>query len=102
MANNFNKHTNRLFRSSKILPFAGNIAFALYECDAENEEDDGEEESIYVMLYVNEEAVVIPACGETLCKYIDVRQFYSRFVDACNFDELCEVDTSNTHEHDEL
>ncbi|XP_069125102.1 multiple inositol polyphosphate phosphatase 1-like [Argopecten irradians] len=100
-ANNFEKQTTRQFRSSKILPFAANLVFVLYECEPDVDMEDFEEsdeENIYVKMFVNEEAVIIPACGEILCKYSDVRKYYFKHVDRCDFEKVCEINKV----HDEL
>jgi hypothetical protein len=66
----------------------------LYQCEASEFDP---EEMYVVRLFVNEEPVVIPACGKDICKYSDFVKHYEKFVD-CNYSDICE----NKKEHDEL
>lgn len=88
LANNFAQNTYRKFHGAEISPFAANIAVGLYRCSAEN----------YVTkFFVNEVAVHIPACGHTICSFLDVMNYYSRLA-YCNFDHIC----NHTNNHQPL
>lgn len=104
LRSNFKNHINRKFQAGKILPFSANIAFALFECDSENEADaeDDIEDSFYLKILVNEEPVEIPACGKTVCSYKQVKKYYQNFIN-CDYESICSAKKNdNTHNHDEL
>lgn len=79
-AENYLANEKRTFRTSDIVPFSANIALALYNCGASGH---------VVKIFVNEEAVVIPACGKMVCNYMDIKQYYKQLVN-CNFNAICE------------
>lgn len=89
---NFHDMKNRVFKSSRILPFSANLAMVLYKCDTESSDTD-----FGIRFYVNEEPLIIPACGDYVCSYEQVRDIYSQHVDQCHFDNIC-----RTNVHDEL
>lgn len=86
---------NRLFKSSRILPFSANFAIVLYKCDhpevAASSLDD-----YVVRFYVNEQPQKIPVCDNYVCKFNQVKEAYKHHID-CDFNEVCRV-----HAHDEL
>ncbi|KAK3098001.1 hypothetical protein FSP39_015213 [Pinctada imbricata] len=82
-ARNFAAMKNRLFSVNTVVPFSANIGFILYDCG------NGLPDDQLVRLYVNEEPMVIPACGSVTCNYSDVRRYYSSMVDKCNWDDVC-------------
>nr|XP_022316254.1 multiple inositol polyphosphate phosphatase 1-like isoform X2 [Crassostrea virginica] len=98
-ADNFQLHRNRKFRSSRVLPFSANFAVALYQCDSGEDVEDYIE--YVVRFYANEKTVDIPACGQKVCSYKKVREFYKNHVDDCKFHQMCrnpEPKGSNKHE----
>ena len=98
-ADNFQLHRNRKFRSSRVLPFSANFAVALYQCDSGEDVEDYIE--YVVRFYANEKTVDIPACGQKVCSYKKVREFYKNYVDDCKFHQMCrnpEPKGSNKHE----
>ncbi|KAJ8318662.1 hypothetical protein KUTeg_003753 [Tegillarca granosa] len=98
-ANNFEFHKDRLFKSSKIMPFSANFAMAVYECD--EDPDNNDENDLYVIkFFVNEKQVIIPACDSFVCPYKSVRDYYSDKIDKCHFEDLCS--TEKPAAHDEL
>ncbi|BFZ18121.1 hypothetical protein BsWGS_21160 [Bradybaena similaris] len=90
-ADNYDHHSQRLFRTSHILPFSGNILFVLYECvlDEFSEEDEIEEADYYIKMFVNEEPKLIPGCEELHCPYNEVRDYYHDLIEQCDFKKLC-------------
>ncbi|CAG5114525.1 unnamed protein product [Candidula unifasciata] len=91
-ADNYHQQSQRLFRTSNILPFSGNILFVLYECvpDEFGEDEEIEEADYYLRMFVNEEPALIPGCEELYCPYNVVRDYYHDFVDQCHFKKLCQ------------
>jgi len=76
---------NRQWRTSRIAPFASNIAFVLYDCD----------DGYRVKLMHNEEEYEFPGCGEMYCPYERVQQIYSAVsYDNCDFSTLCSLPPS--------
>ena len=68
----------------------------LYKCDYQDEPQPSIEDFV-VRFYVNEQAVTVPACGDYVCSYKQVREMYTRLVDQCDFDQFC-----RNKKHDEL
>lgn len=94
---NFQEMKLRVFKSSKILPFSANLAWVLYKCDYEEEPQPSVNDFV-LKLYVNEQAVKIPACDDYICPYKKVREAYAKDIDNCNFEQRCESKIA----HDEL
>lgn len=93
---NYQQMKDRVFRSSKILPFSANLALVLYKCDYGDEPEPSFNDFV-IRFYVNEQPVVVPACGDYVCSYNQVRDLYSHHVDNCDFRRVCA-----TNKHDEL
>ncbi|XP_045211715.2 multiple inositol polyphosphate phosphatase 1-like [Mercenaria mercenaria] len=93
---NFHEMKDRVFKSSRILPFSANIAMVLYKCDYETEPEPSVNDFV-LRFYVNEEPVIVPACGDYVCSYSKVRDMYTHHVDRCDFENVC-----RTKVHDEL
>ena len=77
---------NRKFRSSHITPLAANLAFVLYACPGVKKSATN---TYAVKLLVNEQEIVIPKCGKTVCAYNDVKEAYKSSYEDCNKDALC-------------
>lgn len=90
-ADNYDQHSQRLFRTSHILPFSSNILFVLYECVPDEIEGDEEIEEVdyYIKMFVNEEPKLIPGCEELHCAYNEVRDYYHDLIEKCDFKKLC-------------
>jgi len=82
LASDYKDNTHRKFHGSNIVPFSANLAIGLYKCDNSSE--------FVIKIFVNEETVEIPACGQTVCSYTDARKYYNNLVD-CNFEKLCDI-----------
>ena len=90
---------NRLWRTSKIGPFAGNVVFVLMDCDDQsllscNGGDYGEA----VLLYVNEELTAIPGCGKDgwgkdRCTLEKLEELFSG---PCDFETICNIGQEDT------
>ena len=93
MADNYDRHGQRQFRTTHLSPFASNIAFVLSNCSARAGELAGggtaDGEQFYVRLLFKERPLVLPACGRLDCPYSVVRKHYSEYIDACKFNEMC-------------
>lgn len=89
LASNYNANKNRKFRTSSIGPFSANLGFGLYSCKMQKKH--------IVKLFVNEEAMKIPKCGDDSdsCLYQDFLQIYKSLGTDCDFDKLCSVQTSS-------
>ena len=90
---------NRKFKSSQILPFSGNIALILYDCNngVGSQNSEPSSDKFVLRVYVNEQPQVIPACDDYVCRYNDVRDSYKHHVDHCDFHSSCKLT-----KHDEL
>lgn len=101
MADNYDRHRLRQFRTSRLSPFASNVAFVLSDCSSSSESvcssDLSSADRFSVRLLFKERPLVFPACGNTDCPYSAVRKRYAGRIEACNFSELCWVG-----DHDEL
>ena len=77
-SDNFKQMDRRQWRTSKIGPFGGNVAFVLQKCDDEYK----------IGLYVNEVLTTIPGCDD----WCPLTRFLSLFplLEQCNFHEMCD------------
>lgn len=93
LATNFDTMTNRFFRTSKIVPYASNVAFVVYACDnmrrLATQVFTAEDQEFVVKLFVNEREVTIPACDEWSCHYEKVRQKYADYINKCDMTKVC-------------
>ncbi|CAC5388790.1 MINPP1 [Mytilus coruscus] len=80
LANNYEANKSRRFRVSRTCPFSANLGTGLYKCEVSG--------NFVVKMFVNEDAVDIPACGSKVCLYQDFKQAY-KFLDDCNFEKIC-------------
>ncbi|XP_070545012.1 multiple inositol polyphosphate phosphatase 1-like [Ptychodera flava] len=84
-ADNFDTSRNRLFRGSKLAPFASNVAIVVYECD----KDETDADDFMVEVFVQETPVTLPCCQSSLCQYTTVKECYSKWLNDCDFEKLC-------------
>ena len=87
LAENYNKQTNRMFRTSLIAPFSASLGIGLYQCNTSME--------FMVKMFVNEESVVIPACERNICSYTSFKNHYGKLSN-CNFEKICEGPSSSS------
>ena len=86
LANNYHKQTNRMFRTSNIAPFSGNIAVVLFSCKSESNNLD----SLHVQVLVNEIPAALPCCNaEELCPLPQFRACFRNISKQCDFSEVC-------------
>lgn len=77
--NSLQQIENRQWRTSKISPFAANIAFLLYNCSGH----------FRVKLMHNEQEYEFPNCNEIYCPYEKLKFLYQNFLKDCNFNQIC-------------
>ena len=101
-ADNFLKQLKRKYRTSFIVPFGANIAFVIYNCNenditAFRELESLEPQSFIVQVFVNEELIALPCCGErTECPWETFLQcFDSKPSMSCNLSSLCSLSNSS-------
>ncbi|XP_062234462.1 multiple inositol polyphosphate phosphatase 1b isoform X2 [Platichthys flesus] len=80
-ANNYQSQHGRSFRTSRIVPYAANLLFVLYDC----------QRGPRVQLLINESPVRFPGLeSEVAPLYRDVRATYRHLLDGCDFHRECE------------
>ena len=105
---------HRKFCVSRIAPFSVNVALVLYESREDSYHgrlnDDsrkcltggGDRSNQFVLeLLFNESPMEFPFADRLLWPYSEVRRKYAKYVDGCQFDEICklrvnEVNSSST------
>lgn len=97
LASNYDKQKNRLFKTSNMAPFSGNVAVVLYSCNENPKKQ-------FVEVLVNEKVAALPCCNlEDLCP---LQQFLACFGDIgkwCDFSKICNPASGYTEPtHDEL
>ncbi|XP_061886566.1 multiple inositol polyphosphate phosphatase 1-like isoform X1 [Entelurus aequoreus] len=79
-ADNYHAQHGRTFRTSKIVPYAANVLFVLYDC----------QRGPRLQLLVNETPVRFPGLwAEDAPLYRDVRAAYRHLLDGCDFHKEC-------------
>ncbi|XP_008313191.1 multiple inositol polyphosphate phosphatase 1b [Cynoglossus semilaevis] len=80
-ANNYHTQHGRSFRSSRIVPYAANLLFVLYDC----------QRGPRLQLLLNESPVRFPGLeSEDAPLYRDVRATLRHLLDGCDFNKECE------------
>lgn len=77
--NNYLTQRVRLFKTTRVIPFAGNIRFDLSECGGE----------MYIALYVKNHQMKWPCCDSFKCPYAVVKKHYQGIIKKCDFDLIC-------------
>ncbi|XP_076024044.1 multiple inositol polyphosphate phosphatase 1-like [Genypterus blacodes] len=81
-AQNYNTQHSRSFRTSRIVPYAANLLFVLYDC----------QRGPRLQMLLNETPVQFPGLdGQDAPLYRDVRANYRHLLDGCDFYKECEV-----------
>lgn len=80
-ADNFYQQTKRQWRTSKLDPFASNLAAVLYQCT--------QGERYRVMFFLNEMPIEIPECSVGLCNWSTFQQKYENLANNCNIQDFC-------------
>lgn len=80
-ASNYQSQHGRSFRTSRIVPYAANILFVLYDC----------QRGPRLQMLINESPVRFPGLEkEDAPLYRDVRATYRHLLDGCDFEKECE------------
>ncbi|XP_056153197.1 multiple inositol polyphosphate phosphatase 1b [Lampris incognitus] len=87
---NYSKQHGRSFQTSKVVPYAANMLFVLYDCHPEPR----------LQFLLNESPVQFPGMEEDAPLYQDVRQRYRHLLEGCDFKKECEVKPRERHSHD--
>eukprot|EP00002_Diphylleia_rotans_P035316 TRINITY_DN7693_c0_g1_i1.p1 TRINITY_DN7693_c0_g1~~TRINITY_DN7693_c0_g1_i1.p1 ORF type:complete len:517 (-),score=99.22 TRINITY_DN7693_c0_g1_i1:283-1833(-) len=86
------QRSNRKFDTGEMIPFAGNVAFVLYECNPDSSTSSTTAPSHFVRTLHNEVDVVLPGCPSNLCPYADfVEILQSKALSEKQFEQLCSV-----------
>lgn len=113
-AENFKQQKNRQFRTSTISPFSSNIAFVLYYCDPDHvprKEDYSSHLNLppsydryMIQLLFKEIPMKFPFTEYDLARYEDVKRYYKKFNQFCDYKEICGSEQKVNIElpHDEL
>ncbi|KAM4624303.1 multiple inositol polyphosphate phosphatase 1b [Polymixia lowei] len=88
-ADNYNKQHGRSFQSSRIVPYAANMLFVLYDCH----------QGPRLQFLLNESPVRFPGLKEDAPLYRDVRRRYRELLEGCDFQKECEVKPTKGHSH---
>ncbi|KAH3861590.1 multiple inositol polyphosphate phosphatase 1-like [Dreissena polymorpha] len=99
LANNRAAMTNRLFKSSTLLPFSSNLALVLYACEL-NQSDVNSTRDFVLQLFVNEQVVRIPGCNTDACPFEIVHKRYAELINKCNMKDICEHDDDDDDDDD--
>ena len=79
-SDNFERMTDRKWRTSQIGPFGGNVGFVLQKC---------EDKDYKVGLFVNEVLTAIPGCRDDWCPLARLAALYPHS-EQCNFADICD------------
>ncbi|AWP18222.1 putative multiple inositol polyphosphate phosphatase 1 [Scophthalmus maximus] len=79
-ASNYLSQQGRSFRTSRIVPYAANLLFVLYDC----------QRGPRLQLLINESPARFPGLEEDAPLYRDVRALYRHLLDGCDFHRECE------------
>jgi multiple inositol-polyphosphate phosphatase/2,3-bisphosphoglycerate 3-phosphatase len=97
LADNYQEQKNRLFKTSNIAPFSGNIAVVLFSCKGDVEKQD----SLYIQVLANEMPVALPCCNaKELCPLHQFRACFGNISKKCDFSKVC--NNQSPFGHDEL
>ena len=83
LASNYEDNINRTFRSAKMAPFAGNVAFALYRCNS------GTDILHRVQLLINESPVKLDFCAGQFCTMDEFKTGIEIAIGACDIEDEC-------------
>ncbi|KAM6897126.1 multiple inositol polyphosphate phosphatase 1b [Xenentodon cancila] len=92
-ASNYHSQHSRAFRSGRIVPYAANLLFVLYDC----------QRGPRLQLLLNETPLRFPGLvAEDAPLYRDVRATYRHLLDGCDFHRECEGRTGAREPNTEL
>ncbi|TRY53876.1 hypothetical protein DNTS_035625 [Danionella cerebrum] len=84
-ADNFSSQHNRAFRSSRMVPYAANLVFVLFQCS----------DGLRLQLFLNEKPLRFPGMMDSAPLYDAVREHYSVLLHGCDFKTECDIAQSN-------
>ncbi|XP_035590491.1 multiple inositol polyphosphate phosphatase 1-like [Oncorhynchus keta] len=84
-ADNFDLQHGRTFRTSRIVPYAANLVFVLYDCS----------EGLRLQFLLNETPLKFPNINHQAPLYNTVRETYRELLHGCNFEKECEPSRPN-------
>lgn len=102
-ASNSHKQRDRLFKTSEMSPFSGNVAVVLYSC--ERLETKNLKSQFFVQVLVNEKVAALPCCNSTeLCPVVQFLACFGDIKGWCDFPEICNSHKTTHHSegHNEL
>lgn len=82
---NYATQTERVFRTSHMLPYAANLVLALYDCG---------EGQLRVQPLLNEKTVTFPDLSDqqsSMPLYADVKERYKELLQGCDFETECQL-----------
>ncbi|XP_038847050.1 multiple inositol polyphosphate phosphatase 1b isoform X2 [Salvelinus namaycush] len=85
-ADNFDVQNGRTFRTSRIVPYAANLLFVLYDCS----------EGLRLQFLLNETPQNFPDIMHQAPLYDTVRETYRELLQGCNFEKECELSRPNS------
>ncbi|XP_024242219.1 multiple inositol polyphosphate phosphatase 1 isoform X1 [Oncorhynchus tshawytscha] len=85
-ADNFDVQNGRTFRTSRIVPYAANLLFVLYDCS----------EGLRLQFLLNETPQNFPDIMHQAPLYDTVRETYRELLHGCNFEKECELPRPNS------
>ncbi|GAB6020262.1 hypothetical protein CHUAL_002980 [Chamberlinius hualienensis] len=91
MADDYTQNFNRKWRTSLIDSFGSNIVFVLYNCTQDLSSKEG---NLKVMIFVQEQEVLLPNCTSSLCPLETILNTYGNYAKECNLDVLCKANSS--------
>ncbi|CAN9499728.1 unnamed protein product [Ophioblennius macclurei] len=84
-SSNYATQAQRSFRTSRMLPYAANLLFVLYDCGAGD---------VRLQPLLNEQPVTFPGLNApqaSMPRYQDVREHYKDLLQGCDFETECEL-----------
>ncbi|KAJ7987750.1 hypothetical protein DPEC_G00329730 [Dallia pectoralis] len=84
-ADNLDMQRGRTFCTSRIVPYAANLVFVLYDCS----------EGLRLQFLLNEKPLNFPNINHSAPLYGTVREAYGELLHGCNFEKECELHIPN-------
>ncbi|XP_029030768.1 multiple inositol polyphosphate phosphatase 1a [Betta splendens] len=85
MSTNYATQARRAFRTSRMLPYAANLLFVLYDCGGGD---------LRLQLLLNENPLTFPGLTDQTASiplYQDVRERYGELLQGCDFEDECQL-----------
>ncbi|KAJ8359443.1 hypothetical protein SKAU_G00159680 [Synaphobranchus kaupii] len=83
-SSNYASQRDRMFRTSRIIPYAANLVLVLYDCT----------EGLRLQALLNEKPLYFPNVSHPAPLYHTVKQGYQELLQGCSFKKECELPTS--------